>query len=354
MALTIHMMTANLSPGDAIGNYILSLVTMLRGWGCTVHLYSDHPNGRYPLAHMHSSVYQPTGRDLLWLHFSIWSENAHWLTTSPDFKILDSHNVSPAHLFHGYDPYMEHLCREGDRLLNTFTDKADVTVVHTDYVRDDLDQRGYRDIRKLPLVVDTQRFPGNDDGAWAPLLRNLDYLLFVGRIVPQKDLKSALRVFAALRRRRPAVQFFIVGSRSLPAYAAELESLATQLGVAEAVIFTGSITEPDILTSFYRHARFSIMLSTWESFCVPIVESLYFGTPVLGHAVPPIPETMGPGGVLLRGSPEEMAEQIDGLWDDASRYRELQRKGRTHAENFTDAQLRAGLLELFNELASWS
>jgi glycosyltransferase involved in cell wall biosynthesis len=348
------MMTAALAQGDAIGNYILSLVTILRGWGCTVNLYADHLNSAYPLPHLHSGAYQPTGSDLLWMHFSVYSENVRWVRASPDFTILDSQNVCPAYLFHGYDEHLEQICSKGEAMLDTLVDGVDLAVVHTEYVRADLERRGFRVIRKLPMIVDTARFTGAGSSLWEPLLSKLDYLLFVGRVVPQKDLKLALRVFAALHRRRPQIKFFLVGGRNLPQYAAELEQLAEQLGIADAVVFAGPIAEPDILTSFYRHARFYLCLSAWESFCVPIAESLYFGTPVLGHDVPPIPETMGPGGVLLAGTAEQMAEQIDALWDDAPRYRQLQQAGRAHAGQFTDPCLRATLLDLFRELASWS
>jgi glycosyltransferase involved in cell wall biosynthesis len=345
------MMTSALRSGDAIGNYTHSLVSILQDWGCRVQLYSDHPDPRYPLPHLHSSRYQPSGHDVLWMHYSIYSENIHWLRHSPDFTILDSHNVSPAALFRGYDDRMEWLCQEGERLLDTFMGDVQLGVVHTDYVRSDLHRRGYRYLRKLPLIVDTSRFPGADSSFWGPLLRKLDYLLFVGRIAPQKNLKAALRVFAALHRRRPHVKFFLVGGSYLPAYTAELEALAAELGISEAVVLVGLVTEPAVLTSFYRHARFSLVLSTWESFCVPVVESLHFGTPVLSHAVPPLPETMGPGGVLLRGTPDDMAAQIDALWDDDTRYATLQARGHTHAAQFTDQQLRRALLELFRELA---
>lgn len=354
MSLTIHMMTPALSPGDAIGNYIFSLTRILRNWGCTVHLYADHPNDRYLLPHFHSSAYQPTGRDLLWVHYSIFSDNVYWLRDSPDFTILDSHNVSPAHLFRGYDARMEELCRQGEALLGTFVQDVDLTIAHTDYVAADLQRRGYTSPHKLPLIVDTERYQGADSAAWEPLLRHLDYLLFVGRIVPQKDLKRALRVFAALRRRRQATKFFLVGAKYLPTYAAELESLAGELGIEEAVVFTGPIAEPEILASFYRHARFYLALSEWESFCVPIVESLFFGTPIVGHAVEPIPETMGPGGTIIGGTPEEMAGQIDALWDDSARYRALQHAGLAHAQQFTEHQLKTALISLFADIAKGS
>jgi glycosyltransferase involved in cell wall biosynthesis len=349
--LTVHIMTAAMSLGDAIGNYILALVPILREWGCEVMLYADHPNARFPLPHFHTSVYKPTGRDILWFHYSIYTDNIHWLRDSTDFVVFDSHNVSPAHLFHGYDPHMEWLCREGERLLGTFVYNVDLVVVHTDYVREDLQRRGYHPIYKVPLVVDTARFTGTDSPVWAPLLQHLPYLLFVGRIVPQKDVAAMLRVFAALKQRRPDVKLFLVGSHSLPSYIREMRALAAELGIDEDVLFTGPVTEPDILTSFYRYARFYLALSEWESFCVPIVESMYFGTPVVGHAVPPIPETMGGGGVVLRGSADAMGVQIDDLWDDEESYGLLQEHGRAHTQRFTDVQLRHALLDVFRAIA---
>lgn len=352
MSLTIHMMTAALAPGDAIGNYILSLTRLLQGWGCTVYLYADHPDSAYPLPHLPSAAYQPTGQDMLWLHFSIYSENVHVVETTPDFVVFDSHNVSPPHLFAGYDPHMEWLCKQGEATLDGMVPYADLVIVHTDYVWNDLLRRGYRRLRKLPIVVDTSRFTGAESAEWSPLLSQLPYLLFVGRIVPQKNLRVALQVFAELHRRRPEVFFFLVGGHSLPTYSAELEALADDLGIAEAVVFAGKFSQPEILTSFFRHARFLLMLSQWESFCVPLVEALYFQTPVLGHGVPPIPETMGPGGVVLEGSPAAMAAQVDALWDDATRYQRLQQAGQQHVQRFTDQQLAADLLGVFRELAA--
>jgi glycosyltransferase involved in cell wall biosynthesis len=346
------MMTAALSPGDAIGNYILALYRILREWDCEVRLYTDHPNPVYPLPHQHTSAYQPTGNDVLWVHYSIYSENVHWVEQSPDVVVFDSQNVSPAWLFEGYDAHMQQLCLRGEAYLDRLVRYPDVCVVHTDYVQNDLHRRGYRRIHKLPMVVDTSRFTGQAARQWEPLLQPLDYLLFVGRIVPQKNLTVALDVFAELHRRRPALQFFLVGGHSLPGYSALLEERIAAYGLQESVLFVGKINEPDVLTSFFRNARFSVILSHWESFCVPIAESLYFGTPVLGNAVPPIPETMGPGGIVLEGTPHDMAARIDALWDDDDLYRHLQQAGQQHVQSFTDHRLRDALLRVFRDLAN--
>ncbi|MEI6777981.1 MAG: glycosyltransferase family 4 protein [Chloroflexales bacterium] len=351
MSLTIHMITAALAPGDAIGNYILALSRLLRAWGCNVYLYSDHPNPRYPLEHRHSSAYRPDGGGILWLHYSIYSDSVRWVGESQDYTILDFHGICPPQFFHGYNAEMEHLCARGIELLPALAEHTDLAIGHTDYIVAVLRGTGYRFIRKLPLVVDTGRFTGAGDPVWEPLLSQIEYLCFVGRVVPQKNLALAIQVFAALRRHRPGTKLFLVGGRHLESYAAELEDLAARLDVAEDVIFTGPIIEPDALTSFLRHARFYLCLSEWESFCVPIIESLHFGVPVLGHQVLPIPETMGPGGVLLSGDAEDMAAQINAVWADQPRYESLQRAGRSHAERFTDVALRAELLALLRELA---
>jgi glycosyltransferase involved in cell wall biosynthesis len=345
------MMTAELRQGDAIGNYILALVRALRGWGAEVQLYSDLPNLSYPLEHRPSAQYRPTGHDILWLHYSIYTENIHWLGHTSDLRILDSQNVCPARLFHGYDPKMEQLCARGEAALSSLAPYTDIAVAHTDYVREDLLRRGFRRIHKLPMIVDTARFTGAGDPAWEPLLGQLDYLLFVGRVVPQKNLIQTVDVFAELRRRRPGLRYLLVGGRQLPSYSAEIAARAAALGVADDLVFVGPVTEAATLTSFLRNARFYLCLSEWESFCVPLAESLYFGTPVLGWDVPPIPETMGPGGVILRGGPAEMAAQADLLWDDRPRYERLRRDGRAHAARFTDANLRAALLDLLRDLA---
>jgi glycosyltransferase involved in cell wall biosynthesis len=347
---TIHMMTASLSPGDAICNYILSLVSILREWNCSVNLYTDYPNALFPVPHHHTSSYRPTGSGILWFHYSIYSDNIRCLRETNDYIVFDSHNVSPAHLFHGYDQYMEHLCAEGERLLDDFAAKAQLTVVHSEYVREDLRRRGYRCIYKVPLVVDTKRFTGSESAFWSPLLGHLTYLLFVGRIVPQKDVAAMLHVFSALKERRADLKLFLIGGQPLPRYLSEMHALAAELRVSDDVILVGSIVDPAVLTSFYRHARFYLALSQWESFCVPIIEALYFGTPVAGRNVPPIPEIMNGGGFIVDGGPEEIAAQIDNIWDNEEAYGQFQANGRSHAEHFTDASLRDALTTVFRAI----
>ena len=106
-------MTAALAPGDAIGNYVLTLRRLWQNWGAHVRLYADHiAPSLHPLA-APADQYRPTGQDLLWYHYSIATPNLTQAMASPDFKLMDYHGISPPELYHGRNAQMEALCREG-------------------------------------------------------------------------------------------------------------------------------------------------------------------------------------------------------------------------------------------------
>jgi glycosyltransferase involved in cell wall biosynthesis len=349
--LAVHMMTATLSPGDAIGNYIMTLKRLLTEFGCRVQLYADHIAPQYRLQAYPSAGYSPTGRDLLWYHYSIYADNLALVESSTDYRIMDFHGVSPSHLFAGYDPHLERLCQLGNDVLPSFRDRFDLCIVHSEYSRQVLQDHGFARIEKLPLIVDTARYDGCQDVALSAWLRRLTYLLFVGRIVPQKDVLALLNLFARLRSRRPEVALLLVGGRDLaPVYQREIDRAVERLGLSQRVLFTGHITDPAMLASLFRHARFTVITSEWESFCVPVVESMFFETPVVIHHVPPLPEVAGDAGLVIdKHRLEAAAELIDGTWADGHAYEQLKQACRQRAPHFTTLALRTQLLTVLRQ-----
>ena len=63
-------------------------------------------------------------------------------------------------------------------------------------------------------------------------------------------------------------------------------------------LFTGPVPNDD-LAAFYRHADVYISLSEHEGFCVPLLESMAAGVPVLAYGEAAVPETMGGAGVVF-------------------------------------------------------
>lgn len=346
--MRIHQMTATLATGDAIGNYVLTLQRIFAGLGYAGGVFADHIHPALGHLCRPSSEYHPTGRDVLWFHYSIGADNFCALEDNPDRLVMDFHGVTPPHLMRGGDAELERRAQQALAALPGYAGRFQMCVVHSDYTGDLLRQHGYEHIEKAPLVVDTARLDGTEDQALSRLLAGLEYLLFVGRIVPQKGLLDLVQMFAQLKRLRPAMRLILAGDTGvLPGYARQVEALMRELGLASDAILTGVVVAPDVLTSLYRHAAVTVLLSEWETFCVPAVESLYFGTPVVYNDIPALREVVGEAGLLVqRERHAETARAIHALLEDRPRYEQLQAVGRARAARFMPEALQARLRAL--------
>ena len=71
-----------------------------------------------------------------------------------------------------------------------------------------------------------------------------------------------------------------------------------ELGLAD-VVFTGSIPFDEIL-AYYHLADLFLCMSEHEGFCVPLVEAMFFGVPIVAYASTAIPSTLGGSGALAQ------------------------------------------------------
>jgi glycosyltransferase involved in cell wall biosynthesis len=162
-----------------------------------------------------------------------------------------------------------------------------------------------------------------------------------------------LRVFAEVQRIRPQTCLLLVGGTDLlPAYVDQVKSEIQRLGIGNRVQMTGKVSDRPALTALFRHAKFLICLSDWESFFVPAVESMFFGVPVIYTGEPPVSENVGDAGIVIdKRDPAAAARQIIAVWEDNAAYAQLQQKASARSAQFTDAALAEGLREL---LAVWA
>ncbi|MEW5986482.1 MAG: glycosyltransferase [Chloroflexota bacterium] len=352
--LTFHLMTAALSPGDAIGNYMLTMAGLLRGWGARVELYADFVAPEYGALARPSVFYRPGGLAVLWYHYSIYADNLEIAAGSQDYKIMDFHGVTPPHLFAGQDSHLQMLCQQALARLPLLRDSFDRCVVHSEYTRQELINLGYDSARihKLPLVWDSRRYDGPPERELEEWLGRLRYLLFVGRLVPQKDILALLDIFAEAQARRPDVALIVVGGRHLaPRYQRQIDQAIGRRGLAGRLLLTGQVNNPAILSALYRQARLLLVTSEWESFCVPLVEAMHFGVPAVVHDLPPLPEVAGAAGLVVdKRKPAEAAGQMVALLDDPARYEALRRAAGERAAAFTEVALGRALLAMLGQV----
>lgn len=126
-------------------------------------------------------------------------------------------------------------------------------------------------------------------------------LLYMGVLAPRKNLRFLLDLFAQLQPQHPKLVLLVVGSGP---QAAALQAHAQQLGVAEAVRFTGYIDE-NAKVDFYNLADIFVFPSLLEGFGMVVAEAMACGVPVVSSNAASLPEVVGEAGLLA--SPTDAA-----------------------------------------------
>lgn len=312
-------------PGDAVTQHVLEIDRCLRAWGFETEMFAQHVAPEFerlvrPDAEF--SRYLQRQEALLIYHYSIYTPNVRLFREFQGPKILVYHNITPAHFFRPWDRRQALLCDAGRRALSGLTSCA-LGLGDSEYNRRELVAAGFAPERTgiLPIFLQVDGFDGvAEDARLLERLRAGDAVNFltVGRVVPNKALEDVIRVFAVYHRAiNPRSRLYVVGSRYVRAYDAQLDALVEELGLSGAAVFTGRASLAELKT-YYRAADVYLTASHHEGFCVPLIESMYFGVPIIARQAAAIPETLGDAGVLFtRLGHVEVAEMAHLLATDA-------------------------------------
>lgn len=103
-------------------------------------------------------------------------------------------------------------------------------------------------------------------------------IVYAGRLAREKCIDVLIRAFAGLAAGRPAALLVLAGHGSARG---ELEALAQQLGVAERVRFTGTLSHAALARLFAASDVFAIA-STSETQSMVLLQAMACGLPVVG------------------------------------------------------------------------
>jgi glycosyltransferase involved in cell wall biosynthesis len=141
----------------------------------------------------------------------------------------------------------------------------------------------------------------------------------VGRIAPNKCIEELITAFAWFHRNiEPQSRLLIVGSeRSAPSYYTMLKMYAAELELD--TVFFERFASPAGLSAYYQIADLFATPSRHEGYCLPLVEAMHKGVPVIARRTGGTPEAMGNAGILVdEFRPEELAELFGMLCHDPS------------------------------------
>ena len=311
----VHQLVAALSYGDAIGNEALAIQGHLRRAGFESDIFAERVHPR--MAHLARPLWEygdvSSPETVCLFHFSIGSAAGRLIYHAPDRLVTIYHNITPADWFLGFHPHLAGLCHHGRRELAAFASRTELGLADSEFNRRELEAAGYPQTAVLPIVLDLDdyRRPAS------PVARRLYddgrvNVLFVGRIIPNKRIEDLIGVFALYQRHvEPRSRLLLVGDyRGHERYYDRLQERVRRLG-ADEVVFTGHVDDDD-LRSYYSAGDVFLCLSEHEGYCVPLIEAMAFGLPVIAYDAGAVAETLRGGGILLREKPPEVVAELLG------------------------------------------
>jgi glycosyltransferase involved in cell wall biosynthesis len=141
-------------------------------------------------------------------------------------------------------------------------------------------------------------------------------VVFLGRLRKYKGVQILLRAMPLVREKVPGARLVVVGDGP---YKPALEKLAAELGLGEAVTFTGHVSQ-DEKVRLLRTAHCAASPSPKEGWGLTVIEANACGTPVVASRSPGLRDSVrhGETGYLVRhGDHVELAGKIVELLSDA-------------------------------------
>ena len=349
--MRIVQLLPTMSFGDAVSNDAAAIRKMLSDMGHETAVYASNIDPRLPegsVLHWKKMKDLHAG-DLMIYHGSTGDPLNRMVPSLGGRKIMVYHNITPSSFFHGYSRQAEELTAAGLHQIRSLAGHFHYCVADSDYNRQDLRKMGYNCmIDVCPIMIPFADYDREPDRAVMERYEGDGWtnLLFVGRIAPNKRQEDVICAFRYYHEHyNPKSRLFLVGNDAgMEKYRYQLENYIQALGLRDHVIFPGHISFAAIL-AYYHLADVFVCMSEHEGFCVPLVEAMHFGVPIVAYASSAVPETLGTGGLLLdRKDPIVAAAAIDRIVKDGELRGVLRREQQRKLCDFDSENVRNRLV----------
>jgi len=145
-------------------------------------------------------------------------------------------------------------------------------------------------------------------------------LAVIGRLNPEKGHRYLFEAMVEITKMKPDVTLWVVGDGPLKA---ELIALAGKMGISKNIVFAGYRQEIGTILSLID---LLVVPSLDEGFCLPIIEALAFGNPVVATSVGVATEIAGEYDHVSLVSPKDPGQMASAILNSLSMLGGLKRR----------------------------
>ena len=347
--MKIAQLVHTLAYGDAISSEAIS-ITKLLGSNCKIYCLNAHPRVKEYANEV--DVDGIATADVVLMHYSIGSPlNKIYQELKNSRRILLYHNLTPVKWFESYNYRVATDLSQGLSELPGLLAASDLILADSTFNKEELLKMGCKkEVQVFPLLFERSKWSIDANPGIAQVLSTNDCVNFlsVGRLAPNKCVEDIIKIFYFYHYKiNKKSALWIIGHEiDTEIYAFELKNLAINLRLSEKINFVGSVADTE-LKAFYQNSDAYICMSEHEGFCVPVIEAMSLGLPVLAYGSSALPETLGDGGVLVDHKRHaEIAEILNILATDSELKKDLISRASKQAEKFSEENFSKSLTSI--------
>jgi glycosyltransferase involved in cell wall biosynthesis len=297
------------APFDAIGSHTLTARRVLREAGYESEIWAEHilPPLQTEARPYHEDTHRAGEGRVLLFHTSTSSPMSAWVKAraeSGELVLGDYHNITPGQYFERWEPAIAAVMHAARKELAMLAPYMAMSFADSAYNEAELVELGYKNTMVCPILIDLEDFHRAPDPATLERLqrrreRTGASWLFVGRVAPNKCQHDVIAAFAAYRRVfDPNARLTLVGGGTSPHYLRALQLLVAELDLEGSVELLSGVSDAQLL-AHWAVADVFVCMSEHEGFCVPVVQAMELGVPVVAYNAAAVPETLAGSGLLV-------------------------------------------------------
>jgi glycosyltransferase involved in cell wall biosynthesis len=183
-------------------------------------------------------------------------------------------------------------------MLRILKNSVSLCIAKTDQAKEYLREKKFSKVNVCPIGLDTEKFAEYEFVDWKKkygLSEDSTQLLYVGAIDKRRRVYDLIAGLASLLQGSRSLYLLIAGAGP---DRERCEELAASLNLTGKVLFLGTVPQKQ-LPSLYQSAFAFLMPSAYEIYGMAMLESMYFGVPVISS--------------FTAGADEIIRNNVDGL-----------------------------------------